>query len=98
MLQVVYHYVKIYMISAIIKYRLVKYMRNKKRAIFGETIEVSCEYCQNGRRNDDNFVCLAKKTIKNGKCKKFIYDPILRIPKGINPNMQEFTPEDFKIE
>ncbi|MDR0914841.1 MAG: hypothetical protein LBM65_06775 [Oscillospiraceae bacterium] len=69
-----------------------------KKALFGKNIPVACEYCENSEKIDQNLlVCLAKRSIKNGKCRKFEYDPLRRVPKTQNQTQPAFEPKDFLI-
>lgn len=68
-----------------------------KTPLFGASIEVNCEYCQNTVSNGKEFLCSVGKTIKNGKCRKFKYNPTMRKPKGEPTLSQTFTPEDFML-
>lgn len=64
--------------------------------LFGNNIEVKCEYCSNSANAQSGYICTVKKSIKNGKCRKFKYNPTLRIPES-SPEMQKFRKEDFEI-
>lgn len=68
-------------------------MKNK---LFGEHIQPNCNYCDNFNRDGNNSGCLKNKQIKNGKCRKFAYNPILRMPKS-EAKMMQFKKEDFEI-
>lgn len=68
----------------------------KKTKLFGANIEPDCSYCQNGLFNGNIYVCCVKKSIKNGKCRKFYYNPTLRVPHK-KQLFSDFTPEDFKL-
>lgn len=64
--------------------------------LFGENIEVSCEYCCNGANAQSGYICTKNKSIKKGKCKKFVYNPTLRVPKSTEI-IKEYSKEDFEI-
>ncbi len=64
--------------------------------LFGKDIEPNCEYCDRYNKEGDTFICTAKKEIKNGKCRKFEYNPTLRTPKSEN-NLIDYKKEDFSI-
>lgn len=67
------------------------------KKMFGNNIEPNCEYCSNFYSDDENgFVCSKKKTIKNNKCRKFDYNPLMRVPKSA-PAMMDFNKEDFEL-
>ncbi len=51
-----------------------------KKSLFGKNIPVNCSYCEyNGIENDIMF-CKKSKQVKDGKCRSFKYDPLLRMP------------------
>ncbi len=66
------------------------------KEIFGNNIETNCEYCDNFNKSNNEFRCDKKKEIKKGKCRKFEYNPTLRIPKS-KAKMMKFKKEDFEI-
>ncbi len=68
----------------------------KRKKLFGNNIDVSCNYCQNAVFDNECCYCSANKIIKNGKCKKFEYNPTLRLPKRETP-MPSFSALDFII-
>ena len=56
----------------------------KKKAYFGNNINPSCSYCQFGdlSKEGGQVVCEKSGMMKpDDSCKKWIYDPIKRIPK-----------------
>lgn len=63
-----------------------------KYSLFGNNISPDCSYCHNMVDN----ICVKKKIIKNGKCRKFSYNPLLRVPK-VEPNMMKFSREEFEL-
>ena len=58
-----------------------------------------CETCLHGRLSPDaqSVLCVKKGIVEtDGKCRKYSYDPLKRIPK--KPLLvQQANPEDFKI-
>lgn len=68
-------------------------MKNK---YFGNNIEPSCTYCANAIVGEDGAICKKNKSIKNGKCRKFDYNPTMRTPLSQMP-LQKFSKEDFRI-
>lgn len=67
--------------------------------LFNKKIEPRCVYCARGKRlNDDYISCMRFGVVSAGyHCKKFVYDPMKRIPparKQINTN---FEPSAFSI-
>lgn len=67
-----------------------------KIRLFGNNIDVSCDYCANSKVNNGVQFCTMNKVLKNGKCRKFVYNPIMREPKGMNA-LKKFNPEDFTL-
>ena len=68
--------------------------------LFRKKIEKSCSYCKFGTRLDDEEVLCSRKGLVsiNGKCRKFRYEPLKRIP--IKPKAQNFDAykdEDFTL-
>lgn len=56
----------------------------KKKAFFGNGIVPSCSYCEFGDRSKDGdkVVCEKNGLVEpDSSCKKWVYDPIKRIPK-----------------
>lgn len=69
----------------------------KHYKLFGNTIKVSCDYCSNATKTDSGITyCKAKREIKNEKCFRFKYNPLMRIPK-VTPALPKYNPEDFKL-
>ncbi len=65
--------------------------------LFGNNIAVSCEYCDNCEKNDNNIqLCKARTQIVDGKCKRFKYNPLLRVPKQ-SYNLPKYDPKDFEL-
>ena len=70
-----------------------------KKKIIGN-IEPKCEYCKNGKLAPDNknILCTKMGVIsKDFNCKKFIYDPLKRVPEKATPKLMQFSKEDFEI-
>lgn len=56
----------------------------KKKAYFGNDIKPACAYCQFGdlSKEGDQVVCEKSGLVKpESSCKKWVYDPIKRIPR-----------------
>lgn len=66
------------------------------KKLFGNNIEPNCEYCDRYNKDGESYFCEAKKEIKNGKCRKFSYNPTLREPKGY-AMLEKYSKEDFEI-
>lgn len=67
-----------------------------KVKLFGNNIEVSCDYCSNSQIQGNCQFCTVNKTLKNGKCRKFIYNPIMRVPKTLN-KLPRYSEDDFVL-
>jgi hypothetical protein len=69
------------------------------KKLYGKNIKPSCEYCIHGSFSSDGSMILCKKkgvVEIRYTCKRFIYDPIKRIP--LKPlEIPEFSKEDFLI-
>ena len=68
--------------------------------LFRKKIERSCAHCAFGVKLDDDTVLCSKKGVRSilGKCRKFQYDPIKRVPrKEKAPDFQKYDAEDFKL-
>lgn len=65
--------------------------------LFGNNIEPNCDYCDNCDKEDDDVrLCRAKREIIDGKCRRFKYNPLLRVPKQIS-NLPKYDPKDFEL-
>ena len=67
-----------------------------KKQLFGKNIVPSCVYCEYSKNEGESQFCTVNKQLKNGKCKKFKYNPIMREPKGMAP-LKTFDKEDFSL-
>lgn len=68
--------------------------------LFRKKIEKSCSYCKFGAKLEDEEVLCAKRGLvpMYGKCRKFQYDPLKRIPhKAKAQNFDRFNEEDFSL-
>ncbi|MGN0551459.1 MAG: hypothetical protein ACI4I4_06415 [Acutalibacteraceae bacterium] len=65
--------------------------------LFGNNIEPNCEFCDNCEKSDENVrICKAKREIKNGKCRRFKYNPLLRVPAQM-ARLPKYDPKDFEL-
>lgn len=73
--------------------------RKKKKALFGANVETDCRCCRrNGAKQEDEPLCTLRLKPKDGKCKKFEYDPLRRQPRSAPPlRAGQFSEEDFKL-
>lgn len=70
------------------------------KKFFDKNIEPRCEYCSEGFVSADgkSVLCRKKGIVDRGfHCRKFSYDPLLRIPRPKAPELPKFDPEEFKI-
>ena len=67
-----------------------------KKQLFGKHIVPSCTYCSHSKKEGEMQFCDARKVLKNGKCRKFDYNPIMREPKGMAP-LKTYSKEDFSL-
>ncbi len=67
-----------------------------KKSLFGQNINTNCAYCENYILENDIAYCQKGKQIKNGKCRNFKYDPLLRMPKIISVP-SSYSADDFKL-
>ena len=68
--------------------------------IFSKDIEPMCLYCEHGKRilATDDIICKKKGIVSpEGRCRKFKYTPINRIPPKKTAITEEFTKEDFEF-
>lgn len=68
-----------------------------KKQLFGGTIAPSCSYCSRSKKEGSTQFCSAHKVLKNGKCRKFDYNPIMREPLGA-AKLPTFSKKDFSID
>ena len=72
--------------------------RKKKEPLFGAHIEANCAYCQNNLGQNGEVLCAVRMTLKEGKRKKFSYNPLLRAPRSAPPlQTGRYRPEDFEL-
>lgn len=63
--------------------------------LFGKNIAVDCEYCDNCIIDSQGAqICVKNKYIKDGKCRGFSYNPLMRKPFK-PPVLPKYNPEDF---
>lgn len=67
-----------------------------KKKLFGNNIYPSCVYCAFSHMQGETQYCSKNRTLKNGKCKKFSYNPIMRTPHG-TAALQTFEAEEFRV-
>lgn len=70
-----------------------------KQKVLGKNIEPKCEYCQYGTIATDGATVLCPKKgvfARDASCKKFLYDPLKRVPQEAPPPMP-FSERDFSL-
>lgn len=67
-----------------------------KYKLFGKNIVPDCSYCENSISESGVAACKKNRSIKDGKCRSFDYNPLLREPKSVSI-LGSYTAEDFKI-
>lgn len=68
--------------------------------LFRKKIEKSCTYCRFGTMlENDLALCIKKGVVSvSGKCRKFSYDPIKRVPsKPKALDFSKYDTEDFSL-
>ena len=71
----------------------------RKKSLFGAGVELSCSYClHNGAKHGEPPLCTLRLALKNGKCKKYEYVPLMREPRCAPPlHSGSYDEEDFKL-
>lgn len=70
------------------------------KKLFGNYIEPACQYCCLGRDTSDGQKVLCEKAgvvLPSYSCKKFIYDPLKRIPTRQVTKLPPLEQSDFKL-
>ncbi len=67
-----------------------------KYKFFGKNILPDCTYCANSEFDNGTHMCKKGKLIKEGKCRSFSYDPLLRVPTSVSIS-GNYTADDFKL-
>lgn len=68
--------------------------------LFRKRIEKSCSYCKFGTKLDEEEVLCSRKGLVSidGKCRRFRYEPLKRIPKKPKvQNFSKFEDDDFSL-
>ncbi len=68
--------------------------------LFRKRIEKACSYCQYSTAlNEEQMLCIKRGVVMtNGKCRKFAYDPIKRIPpKPKALDFEKYAEEDYSL-
>ena len=68
--------------------------------LFREKIPRSCEYCSYSTvLNEEQILCSKKGIVlPDNKCRKFLYDPVKRVPaKAKALDFSKYSTEDFSL-
>ncbi|WP_099204049.1 hypothetical protein [Scatolibacter rhodanostii] len=70
----------------------------RKKKLFGNYIEPSCDYCSHNAGKKENIHCSLQLVFSDKGCKKFEYNPLKRIPK-VQPVLKKdgYTADDFSL-
>ena len=68
-----------------------------KKPLFGSQIVPSCSYCNHSEKEGSTQFCNIHKVLKNGKCRRFSYNPIMREPRR-SAKLPTYTKKDFSID
>ncbi len=69
----------------------------KKTKLFGNQVEVKCEYCFNSSDYDGACVCRLNRYLQpDGSCSRFKYDPLRRAPEN-PPPLVIHNADEFKL-
>lgn len=69
--------------------------------LFKNDIEPSCTYCRHGRPLGENEIGCIKLGIVSvdGRCKRFAYNPLARIPsKPLSLNRERYDEKEFSLD
>lgn len=66
------------------------------KKLFGNNITPDCSYCENASSEQGIVFCSKNRHIENNKCKKFRYNPLLRVPKQTTIKVT-YNENDFKL-
>lgn len=66
------------------------------KKLFGANITPSCAYCANASSEQGIVFCSKNRQLENNKCRKFRYDPLLRVPAHTTIK-RTYDENDFKL-
>lgn len=74
------------------------FSKKRKAKLFGANIPQNCIYCLHNSGKDQDTVCSVAQTMKDGKCKKYTYNPLMREPrKQAGLKREQYKSEDFSL-
>ena len=68
--------------------------------LFRKDIEPSCAYCAHGvSMSETEIACMKKGVVSSGGyCRKFVYDPLKRVPAKVSlPDASKYSSKDFEL-
>lgn len=68
-----------------------------KKQLFGNDIMPSCSYCSHSKKEGSTQFCSIHKVLKNGKCRRFSYNPVMREPRGA-AKLPTYDRKEFSID
>lgn len=85
-------------ISRLISGGMAVFRKKRKKALFGANIEPNCSYCRHNSGKEGKTLCSLRLEMKEGKCRKYWYDPLMREPRSTPPlRAAQYSEEDFKL-
>lgn len=66
------------------------------KKLFGANITPSCSYCANASLEQGIVFCSKNRQFENNKCRKFKYNPLLRVPKHTTIKTT-YNENDFRL-
>ncbi len=70
-----------------------RFFHSSRSPLFGRKITPACSYCAHAAGDGS---CTLHRVMKNGKCSRYSYDPLLRSPKTAPP-VPEHDAEEFSL-
>ena len=71
--------------------------KKKKTKLFGNDVEVNCDYCINSSDFDGASLCKLGCCLNpDGSCRRFAYEPLKRAPKVLPP-LKLYDADEFKL-
>ncbi len=67
-----------------------------KKQLFGNNIVPACTYCEHSKNEGNTQFCDAHRVLRNGKCRKFSYNPIKRTPRAAAA-LPTYSKDDFAL-
>lgn len=71
--------------------------KKKPKKLFGTHIAPDCGYCFHNAGEAGQIHCSLCLHLQDGRCKKFVYNPLMRTPKAAPAFHKDYKPEDFSL-